>query len=81
MAKCAVFLLFVIAAIGAPLLAAQSNEVLDAVLSEATLSYGSAAYLVGTASGHLPETVTPAEAGPQLEQQGLGQRAFSRRIP
>jgi hypothetical protein len=72
MAKRAVLLMFVMAAIGAPLLVAQSNEVLDAVLSETTLSYGNAAYLVGTASGHLPETITPAEAGPQLEQQGLG---------
>jgi len=72
MAKRAVFLIFVIAAFGAPVLMAQSNEVMDAVLGEATLSYGNAAYLVGTASGHLAETVTPADAGPQLEQQGLG---------
>jgi len=72
MTKCAMFFVFAMAAIGVPLLAAQSNEVLDAVLAETTLTYGSAAYLVGTASGHLPDTITPAEAGPDLEQQGLG---------
>ncbi len=72
MTKRAVFLMFAMAATGAPILAAQSNEVLDAVLGEASLSYGNAAYLVGTASGHLPETTAPADAGPQLEQQGLG---------
>jgi hypothetical protein len=60
------------AATGVPLLTAQSNEVLDAVLSQATLSYGNAAYLVSTASGHLPETITPEDAVPQLEQAGLG---------
>jgi hypothetical protein len=68
----AIFIVFALAAIGAPLLTAQSNEVLDAILGETTLSYGNAAYLIGTASGHLPEETAPADAGPILEQQGLG---------
>ncbi len=72
MMKRAVFLIFAMAAIAVPLLTAQSNEVLDSVLGEAEISYGNAAYLVGTASGHLPETISPADAGPGLEQVGLG---------
>ncbi len=77
----AMFIVFAVAAIGAPLLTAQSNEVLDAILAETTLSYGSAAYLVGTASGHLPDTITPAEAGPGLEQQGLGKSGLKATDP
>jgi len=72
MTKRALFLVSALAAAAVPLLTAQSNEVLDAVLGEATLSYGNAAYLVGTASGRLPETIAPAEAAPQLEQARLG---------
>lgn len=72
MTKHAVFLMFAMAAASVPLLTAQSNEVLDAVLGEAALSYGNAAYIIGTASGHLLETIAPAEAGARLEQQGLG---------
>ena len=75
MSKRALFLVFAIAATGAiaifPLMA-QSNEVLDTVLGEASLSYGNAAYLVGTASGHVPETTAPADAVPIVEQAGLG---------
>jgi len=70
--KRALFLVLAMAAMGVPLLSAQSNEVLDAVLGQAALSYGNAAYLVGTASGHLAETVTPEDAVPQVEQAGLG---------
>jgi hypothetical protein len=72
MTKRALFLMFVLAAIGVPLLTAQSNEVLDSVLGEANISYGNAAYLVGTASGLFPETTSPADAGPLLEQKGWG---------
>jgi hypothetical protein len=72
MTKRALFLVFVLAAIAAPLLTAQSNEVLDSVLGEAAISYANAAYIVGTASGHVPETAAPADAVPQLEQAGLG---------
>ncbi len=72
MAKRAIFLMFVMAAVGAPLLAAQSNEVLDSVLGEAALSYANAAYIVGTASGHIDETVSPQDAVTQMEQQKLG---------
>jgi hypothetical protein len=72
MTKRAVFLMFAMAAIAVPLLTAQSNEVLDFVLGEAKISYGNAAYLVGTASGHFPETTAPADAGSLLEQAGLG---------
>ncbi len=72
MTKRAMFLMTALAAIAAPLLRAQSNEVLDSVLGEASISYGSAAYIVGTASGHLPETISPADAGPGMEQEGLG---------
>ncbi len=56
MSKRVLFLVFAVAAAGAiavPSLAAQSNEVLDAVLGQANLSYGNAAYLVGTASGRV----------------------------
>jgi hypothetical protein len=72
MTKRALFLVFAIAAIAVPLLTAQSNEVLDSVLGEATISYGNAAYLIGTASGLFPETTAPADAGPLLEQKGWG---------
>jgi len=72
MTKRALLLMLAMTAVPLPLLMAQSNEVLDAVLGEATLSYGNAAYLVGTASGRLPETTTPADAGPRLEQERLG---------
>jgi hypothetical protein len=71
MKKRALFLMLAMTAIGVPLLSAQSNEVLDAVLGEPTLSYGNAAYLVGTASGHFPETTAPADAVPLMEQAGL----------
>jgi hypothetical protein len=72
MTKRALVLTFAMAAAAVPLLSAQSNEVLDAVLSEATLSYAQAAYLVGTASGHFADTVSPQEAVTDMEQQGLG---------
>jgi hypothetical protein len=72
MRKRALFLVFVLTAMTAPLLTAQSNEVLDSVLGEAAISYANAAYIVGTASGQVPETTAPAEAIPQLEQAGLG---------
>jgi hypothetical protein len=72
MTKRALFLMFAMTAIAVPLLTAQSNEVLDSVLGEATISYGNAAYLVGTASGLFPETTAPADAGPLLEQKGWG---------
>jgi hypothetical protein len=75
MSKRVLFLVFAVAAAGAivvPSLAAQSNEVLDAVLGQANLSYGNAAYLVGTASGRVADTVTPEDSVPQVEQAGLG---------
>lgn len=72
MAKRAVFLAAVMAVMGAAILAAQSNEVMDAVLSEASLSYAHAAYIVGTASGHVDDTVAPEDAVAQVEQQGWG---------
>lgn len=74
MVRRALFLVITMAAVSVPMLQAQSNEVLDAVLGEAALSYGSAAYLVGTASGHVAESATPAEAVTQLEQGALGLR-------
>ena len=72
MMKRVLFMMFAMAAIAVPLLTAQSNEVLDTVLGEATISYANAAYLVGTASGRFDETVAPADAVPQLEQAGFG---------
>lgn len=72
MTKRAIFIVLAMAAMGVSLLRAQSNEVLDAVLAETSLSYGDAAYLVGTASGHLPESTAPTDAGAALEQAGLG---------
>ena len=72
MTKRALFLMFAMTAIAVPLLTAQSNEVIDSVLGEAAISYSNAAYLVGTASGHVPETTAPADAVPQLEQAGFG---------
>jgi hypothetical protein len=71
MKKRALFLAFAMTVMAVPLLTAQSNEVLDTVVGEAALSYGNAAYLVGTASGHVPETTAPADAVPLLEQAGL----------
>ena len=72
MKKRAWFLVFAMAALAVPLLTAQSNEVLDSILGETTISYSNAAYLVGTASGRFPETTSPADAGPLLEQEGMG---------
>jgi hypothetical protein len=72
MRKRALLLMLAMTAIAAPLLTAQSNTVLDAVLGEPSLSYANAAYLAGTASGHLPETVAPADAVTGLENDGLG---------
>jgi hypothetical protein len=71
-AKRVMVLMCLLAMTGVSVLAAQSNEVLDTVLGQASLSYANAAYLVGTASGHFADTVTPEEAVPQLEQAGLG---------
>ncbi|MGO8693785.1 MAG: hypothetical protein ACLQMF_08965 [Rectinemataceae bacterium] len=81
MTKRAIFLILAMAATGVSLLTAQSNEVLDAVLGEASLSYGNAAYLVGTASGHLPETIDPADAGAALVQAGLGMPGLASTAP
>ena len=72
MVKRVMVLVGVLTMTGVSLLAAQSNEVLDAVLGQAALSYANAAYLVGTASGHFPDTVTPEDSVAQLEQAGLG---------
>ena len=77
MSKRALLMMFAMAAIAVPLLTAQSNEVLDSALGEANISYGNAAYLVGTASGNLPETTSPADAGSLLEQAGLGRPGLS----
>ena len=71
MKKRTLLLIVAMSAIAVPLLTAQSNEVLDAVLGETSLSYGNAAYLVGTASGHVPEETAPADAVPLLEQAGV----------
>ena len=72
MTKRALIVMFALAAIAVPLLTAQSNEVLDSVLAEATISYGNAAYLIGSATGVFPDTTAPGDAGPLLEQKGLG---------
>ena len=72
MTKRALIVMFALAAIAVPLLTAQSNEVLDSVLAEATISYGNAAYLIGSATGVFPDTTAPGHAGPLLEQKGLG---------
>jgi hypothetical protein len=81
MTKRAIFLVLAMAATAVSLATAQSNEVLDTVLGEASLSYGNAAYLVGTASGHLAETIAPAEAGAALEQVGLGRPGLASTAP
>ena len=72
MAKRVLFMMLVLAMTGVSLAAAQSNEVLDVVLGQAALNYSNAAYLVGTASGRFPDTVTPEDAVSQLEKVGLG---------
>ena len=72
MTKRAIFLIVAMAATGVPLLTAQSNEVLDTVLGEAALSYANAAYIVGMASGHIPETTALRRMFPGLEQAGFG---------
>ena len=81
MSKRALLMMFAMAAIAVPLLTAQSNEVLDSALGEANISYGNAAYLVGTASGRLPETTIPADAGALLEQAGLGRPGLGSNDP
>ncbi len=68
----AVFLMILMAVLGVPFLAAQSNEVLDTILAQASLSYSNAAYLVGTASGLVEDTVAPADAVAPVEQKGWG---------
>jgi hypothetical protein len=51
---------------------AQSNDVLDRILAEEQLTYGSAAYLLGTATGKAPEQSTPEQAVSLAEQEGFG---------
>jgi hypothetical protein len=48
----------------------QSNELLDTLFEEATISLGQAAYLVLTAAGLVPEDTDPAEAATVLAGQG-----------
>ncbi len=47
--------------------AAQSNDIIDSVLQDPSLLYKDGAYLVLTAAGYLPDTVTPDEAFADLE--------------
>ena len=51
---------------------AQSNDVLDRILAEDPLTYGSAAYLLVTAAGKAPEGSTPEQAVSLAEQEGFG---------
>jgi hypothetical protein len=48
---------------------AQSNEVLDVILEEETLSFGQAAYLVLSASARISDDTTPAEAAAEIAKQ------------
>jgi hypothetical protein len=51
---------------------AQSNEVLDRVLAEEQLTYGSAAYVLAVATGKASEESTPEQAVGMAEQGGFG---------
>lgn len=50
----------------------QSNEMIDKILQERELTYGSASYLVLAAIGHVTEDVAAREAVRQLEAVGWG---------
>lgn len=51
-------------------LAAQSNDIIDALLAEEQASYGKAAYLALTASGLITEEQSPEQALEVLKDQG-----------
>ena len=51
--------------------AAQSNEVLDRILAEEQLTYGSAAYLLIVATGKAEEGTSPEQAVVLAEQEGF----------
>ena len=51
-------------------LAAQSNDIIDALLAEEQASYGKAAYLALTASGLITEEQSPEQALEVLKEQG-----------
>jgi hypothetical protein len=51
-------------------LAAQSNDIIDALLAEEQTSYGKAAYLALAASGLITEEQSPEQALEVLKEQG-----------
>ena len=50
---------------------AQSNDVLDRILAEEQLTYGSAAYLLLLATGKAPEETPPEQAVRLAEREGI----------
>jgi len=65
----ALSLLFISLAVNMSL-AAQSNDLIDALLAEEEASYGKAAYLALTASGLITEEQSPEQALEVLQEQG-----------
>ncbi len=55
---------------------AQSNDVLDRILSEEQLSYGSAAYLLLVATGRAAEETSLQQAVSLAEQEGFALEGF-----
>jgi hypothetical protein len=55
---------------------AQSNDVLDRILAEEQLTYGSAAYLLLVAIGKAAEETSPEQAATMAEQEGFALQGF-----
>lgn len=57
---------------GAPALHAQSNEIIDRILAEELITYGSASYLLLFAAGELEEDATLTSAVAAIDRRGDG---------
>ena len=65
------FIALVFLLLSVPWAPAQSNKVLDRILEEEQLTYGSAAYLLLVATGGAKEEVSPQQAVSLAEQEGF----------
>lgn len=65
-------IVFVVTLVTTGTLGAQSAAMMDSILAEERLSYGSAAYLILGALDQLPESSAPADILARLHEMGLG---------
>ena len=71
------FIIPVLLLLSALLVPAQSNEVLDRILAEEQLTYGSAAYLLIIATGKAADDTSPEQAVVLAEQEGFALEGFA----